>query len=192
LMDALCADGPLLARLKYERAVDALVRLPDDRRLYQQLYGLLLAEPTAWCEHPDTRYVTGQKQFSQVQIAGTQDLADWDSFLASAQALAVAQTSLSGYATQSTPLAPPGPVEEWALVSTAPVPTAWPAYTFCRNRWLVENSEFRELKEGWHLEVALWTFHYPVVAAARVAFTLVVFNVARSSIGWIVARTRPG
>lgn len=186
LMDALYADGPLLARLKYERAIDALVRLPEDRRLYQQLFGLVLAEPTAWHEHPDTRYVAGKKQFRQVRVAGMQDLTDWDSFLASAQALAVAQPSLSGYAIQSAPLTPPGPLQEWALVSTAPFPTAWQAYSFWRNRWLVENSGFRELKEGWHLEEALWTFHNPVVAAARVAFTLVAFNVAQ------VVRTRPG
>jgi len=186
LMDALYADGPLLARLKYERAIDALVRLPEDRRLYPQLLGLVRAEPKAWQEHPDTRYVAGKKQFRQVRVAGMQDLTDWDSFLASAQALAVAQPSLSGYAIQSTPLTPPGPLQEWALVSTAPFPTAWQAYTFWRNRWLVENRGFRELKEGWHLEEALWTFHNPIVAAARVAFTLVAFNVAQ------VARTRPG
>jgi hypothetical protein len=52
-------------------------------------------------------------------------------------------------------------------VSTAPFNTAWQAYTFWRNRWGIENSGFRELKEGWHLEEALWTFHNTVVAAAR-------------------------
>ena len=186
LLDALYADGPLLARLKYDRAIDALVRLPEDRRLYEQLFGLVRTDPKAWREHPDTRYVAGKKQLRQVRAAGMQDLDDWDSFVASAQALAVARPSLSAYAIQSTPLDPPGPVEEWALVSTAPFPTAWQAYTFWRNRWLIENCGFRELKEGWHLEEALWTFHHPGVAAARVAFTLIACNVAQ------VARTRPG
>ena len=96
LMDALYADGPLLARLKYERAIDALVRLPEDRRLYAQLFGLVRAEPKAWSEHPDTRYVAGKKQLRQVRVAGMQDLDDWDSFVASARALDVAQPSLSG------------------------------------------------------------------------------------------------
>jgi hypothetical protein len=186
LLDALYADGPLLARLKYERAIDALVRLPEDRRLYKQLFGLVQADSKAWREHLDTRYVAGKKQLRQVRAAGMQDLDDWDSFVASAQSLNVAQPSLSAYAIQSTPLDPPGPAEEWALVSTAPFSTAWQAYSFWRNRWLVENNGFRELKEGWHLEAALWTFHNPVVAAARVAFTLVAFNVAQ------IARTRPG
>lgn len=186
LMDALYADGPLLARLKYERAIDALVRLPEDRRLYAQLFGLVRAEPQAWQAHLDTRYVAGKKQLRQVRAAGMQDLDDWDSFVATAQALDVAQPRLSAYAIQSTPLDPPGAVEEWALVSTAPFSTAWQAYVFWRNRWLIENGGFRELKEGWHLEEALWTFHHSGVAAARVAFTLVAYNVAQ------VARTRPG
>lgn len=48
LMDALYADGPLLARLKYERNIDALVRLPENRRLYDQLQQLLRVTPEAW------------------------------------------------------------------------------------------------------------------------------------------------
>lgn len=186
LLDGLYADGPLLARLKYERAIDALVRLPEDRRLYEQLWGLLRGEPKAWHEHPDTRYLAGKKQHRLVRVAGMQDLDDWDSFLAAAQALDVAQPALSAYAVQSTPVDPPGPVEAWALVATAPFATAWQAYTFWRNRWRIENCGFRELKEGWHLEEALWTFHHPGVAAGRVAFTLVACNVAQ------VARTQPG
>lgn len=186
LLDGLYADGPLLARLKYERAIDALVRLPEDRRLYEQLLGLLRGEPQAWREHPDTRYLSGKKQHRLVRVAGMQDLDDWDSFVATAQALEVAHPTLSAYAIHSTPVDPPGPVEAWALVATAPFATAWQAYTFWRNRWLIENCGFRELKEGWHLEAALWTFHHPGVAAARVAFTLIACNVAQ------VARTQPG
>lgn len=186
LMDALYADGPLLARLKHERGIEALVRLPEDRRLYEQLFGLLRGAPTAWREHLDTRYVAGKKQTRRMRVAGLSDLNDWDSFVVAAQTLGVDQPTLSAYAIQAAPVENLAQVEEWALVSTAPFPTAWQAYTFWRNRWLVENSGFRELKEGWHLEEALWTFHHPVVAAARVAFTLVAFNVAQ------VARTKPG
>ena len=186
LLDGLYADGPLLARLKYERALDALVRLPEDRRLYEQLMGLLRGAPQAWREHPDTRYLSGKKQHRLVRVAGMQDLDDWDSFVATAQALQVARPSLSAYAIHTTPVDPPGPVEAWPLVATAPFATAWQAYTFWRNRWLIENCGFRELKEGWHLEAALWTFHQLGVAAARVAFTLVARNVAQ------MARTLSG
>jgi hypothetical protein len=87
--------------------------------------------------------------------------------------------SLSGFAIQSYPVDQPTEKEEWALVATAPFNTAWQAYTFWRNRWTIENSGFRELKEGWRLEKALWTFSNTVVAAARLTFTLVTYNMAQ-------------
>src|SRR5207245_8478398 len=40
LADALYADGPLLAWLKYRKGIDALVPLPADRLLYQAVKGL--------------------------------------------------------------------------------------------------------------------------------------------------------
>ncbi len=41
LADALYADGPLLAWLKYGKGIDALVCLPEDRLLYQDVLGVL-------------------------------------------------------------------------------------------------------------------------------------------------------
>jgi hypothetical protein len=73
---------------------------------------------------------------------------------------------LSGFAIQSDLVGKDGKTEEWALVATASFNSAWQAYTFWRNRWGIENSGFRELKEDWHLEEALWTFHDIVIAAA--------------------------
>jgi hypothetical protein len=186
LMDALYADGPLLARLKFERDIDALVRLPEDRRLYDQLISLLRITPTAWKRHLDTRYVAGRKETRQMAVAGMTDLNDWDSFLQMATVLGVANPTLCAYAIRSHPVDDPDAVEEWALVATAPFSSAWAAYTFWRNRWGIENTGFRELKEGWHLEHALWTFTHPVIAAARVAFTLVAYTVAQ------IAKTSAG
>ena len=40
LADALYADGPLLAWLKYGKGIDALVSLPEDRLVYQDVQGL--------------------------------------------------------------------------------------------------------------------------------------------------------
>src|SRR5438128_6403636 len=48
LSDALYADGPLLAWLKYQKGIDALVRLPADRLLYQDLQGLAKGEFIEW------------------------------------------------------------------------------------------------------------------------------------------------
>ena len=179
LMDALYADGFLLAHLKYARQIEVMVRLPQDRRMYEQLMGLLRLFPTAWQEHLDVRYLSGHKQTRQMRVAKMDDLNDWDGFVEAAQALGVETPTLSGFAIQSVPVDTPTEKEEWALVATAPFNTAWQAYTFWRNRWTIENTGFRELKEGWHLEAALWTFHNTVVAAARLTFTLLAYNVAQ-------------
>jgi len=182
LMDALYADGYILANLKYARQIDVMVRLPEDRRMYEQLMGLLRVFPETWQEHLDVRYLSGHKQTRQMKVAKMEELNDWPGFVEAAHALGIPHPTLSGFAIQSHPVDPStGQMEEWALVATAPFNTAWQAYTFWRNRWTIENNGFRELKEGWHLEDALWTFHNFVVAAARLTFTLVAYNVAQIS-----------
>jgi hypothetical protein len=179
LMDALYADGFILANLKYARQIDVMVRLPEDRRMYEQLMGLLRVIPEAWQEHPDVRYLSGHKQIRQVRAAKMDELNDWGGFVEAAQALGISAPTLSGFAIQAHPVDQPTAKEEWALVATASFSTAWQAYTFWRNRWTIENSGFRELKEGWHLEEALWTFRNTTIAAARLTFTLIAYNVAQ-------------
>src|SRR5512142_2469076 len=51
LADALYADGPLLAWLKYRKGIDALVSLPEDRLLYQDLQGLAEGRLIDWTHH---------------------------------------------------------------------------------------------------------------------------------------------
>ena len=179
LMDALYADGFILANLKYARQIEVMVRLPEERRMYEQLMGLLRVLPEAWQKHLDVRYLSGRKQTRQMRVAKMDDLDDWEGFVEAAHALDVEKPTLSGFAIQGWPVDQPTKVEEWALVATAPFPTAWQAYTFWRNRWTIENSGFRELKEGWHLEAALWTFRNTGIAAARLTFTLIAYNVAQ-------------
>src|SRR3989304_5381108 len=179
LMDALYADGFILANLKYARQIDVMVRLPEDRRMYEQLMGLLRVIPEAWQEHSDVRYLSGHKQIRQMRLAKMDDLNDWEGFVEAAQALGVETPTLSGFAMQGWPVDQPTEIKESALGANAPFHTAWQAYTFWRNRWTVENSGFRELKEGWHLEEALWTFRNTVIAAARLTFTLIAYNVAQ-------------
>jgi hypothetical protein len=190
LMDALYADGFILANLKYARQIDVMVRLPEDRRMYEQLQGLIRVLPERWQTHQDVRYLSGHKQIRQMRVAKMDDLNDWEGFVTAAQALGVEQPTLSGFMIQSDQLMKDGKPEEWALVATAPFNTAWQAYTFWRNRWTVENSGFRELKEGWHLEEALWTFRNTVIAAARLAFTLVAYNVAQISKSKVAERLK--
>ena len=76
--------------------------------------------------------------------------------------------------------------EEWVLISTRPFPSGWQAYTFWRQRWHIENDGFRELKEGWLLEKAPWSYTQEALVLARVTFTLIAYNVAE------IAKTADG
>jgi hypothetical protein len=89
LMDVLYADCFILAELKYGLQIDALVRLPEDRRMYEQLFGLLRILPEAWKTHQDFRYVSGHKQIRQMRVAKVDELNDWEGFVSAAQALGV-------------------------------------------------------------------------------------------------------
>jgi hypothetical protein len=125
------------------------------------------------------RYLSGHKQTRQVRVAKMEELNDWDGFVEAAKVLGVENPTLNGFAIQSQDVANPTDKEEWALVATASFNTAWQAYIFWRNRWTIENTGFREIKEGWHLQEALWTFRETGIAAARLAFTLIAYNVAQ-------------
>jgi hypothetical protein len=61
----------------------------------------------------------------------------------------------------------------WQMDTVTRKQPKWQAYTFWHFRWTIENCGFRELKEGWHLEEALWTFRYTDIAADRLTFTLI-------------------
>ena len=186
LVDALYADGPLLARLKYQYGIDVMVRLPEDRLMYQEMEQKLSQSPTRWHEHTDVRYLSGHKQTRQMRVAAVHGLNNWDAYIEQAQAMGIETPTLSVYAIESDQVMPNGETEKWALVATFPFTSAWKAYTHWRNRWTIENNGFRELKEGWHLESGLWTFHNTIIAAARVTFTLLAYNVAQ------IAKTHAG
>src|SRR5204863_6712382 len=72
LADALYADGPLLAWLKYRKGIDALVCLPEDRLLYQDLQGLAAGQFIDWTHHRYLRTISHQKQLREglIQTAG--------------------------------------------------------------------------------------------------------------------------
>jgi hypothetical protein len=179
LMDALYADGSLLAALAYDWQIHALVRLPEDRLLYADLQSLAQAHLIDWQTHLDVRYLSGHKQVRKVAVAMANDLTSWDSYIAAATARHVQQPALWGALIHSVDVAVPTDVEDWALVATHPFPSAWAGYRLWRKRWHIENNGFRELKEGWHLELAAWSRTNTTVIAARVTFTLIAFNVAQ-------------
>jgi len=179
LMDALYADGPLLAWLEYQCGIHALVRLPEDRQMYQDLQGLARAKLIDWQSHTDVRYVAGHKQVRDVSVTMASDLRSWHSFVERAEAYGAQHPTLWGCLIHSVDRKDSSEVEDWALVSTCPFNSAWVGYRQWRERWHIENCGFRELKEGWHLERAPWSRSDSRVVAARVAFTLLAFNIAQ-------------
>jgi len=175
LMDALYADGPLLAWLKYWMNIDALVPIPSDRELHHDLLGLAAGGLLHWHRHCYTCVICGHKQRRIVEMAWQDGLTSWDSFLKAAEEYGATDPHLWGCL-----MHPLEPTEEspWTLVSTRPWPTgaaSWQAY---RPRWHIENDAYRELKEGWRLESERWG-RDEATQRARVTLTCMAFNTAQ-------------
>jgi hypothetical protein len=195
LADALYADGPLLAWLKQGKGIDALVRLPADRRLYTEARVAVGLDGRGWTRHRYTRTVQGHKTLRTVEAAAASDVRLWESFVTAATSLGATDPSLwVGFIRDITPDASPAdapptepsaPEPPLALVSTCPWPTGFAAYQAYRPRWHIENDQFRELKEGWDLERQRWG-RDPAVALARLTLTCLAFNTSQ------LYRTRHG
>jgi len=80
LADALYADGPRLAWLKYRQGIEALVSLPEDRLLYQDLQGLASGQLIEWTHHRYMRTIAGHKQVREVEVTAAGELTSWDGF----------------------------------------------------------------------------------------------------------------
>src|SRR5881398_3719492 len=80
LADALYADGPLLAWLKYRKGIDALVSLPEDRLFYQDLQGLADGQFIDWTHQRYLRTIQGHKQVREVEVTAAGELTSWDGF----------------------------------------------------------------------------------------------------------------
>jgi len=178
LADALYADGPLLAWLKYAEGIDALVRLPADRLLYEDLQGLTRGEQIPWTRHRYLRKVRGHKEIRTVEVAAAGELTSWDSFLEAAKGYEQPQASL--WACLIREVAPSQqPVEEAiALVSTREWADGFAALQAFRPRWHIEDDSYRELKEGWGLEEQRWG-RDPEATRGRVTLTCLAFNTAQ-------------
>jgi hypothetical protein len=179
LADALYADGPLLAWLKYGKGIDALVALPSDRLLYQDLQGLARGGLIRWSKHRYVRRVAGHKQRRVVEVASSGGLTSWDSFVEAAAAYGASGASLWGcLIRQREPEA--WPLEEAeALVSTRAWPDGFQALLAYRPRWHIEDDAYRELKEGWGLEAQRWGRDV-AAARGRVTLTCLAFNTAQA------------
>jgi hypothetical protein len=154
------------------------VRVPEDRDIFTDMVGIMQHEPVRWQQHQDVRYLSGQKQMRTVAVAAVDGLTTWDSFRAKATELGASDATLWGCLIHEIAATGPQMPEVWGLISTRPFATGWRGYTTWRQRWRIENTAFRELKEAWHLEKARWGRSLPTIAA-RVTLTCVAFNVAQ-------------
>jgi hypothetical protein len=177
LVDALYADGPLLAWLKFKMGIDALVPLPSDREMHQDLLGLAAGGLLHFSRHSYLRVVSGHKQRWALEIGCQDGLTSWDSFVKAAQEYGVEAPALWGCLIRPVNDSG-GPAQPWSMVSTRAWPNgaaAWQAY---RGRWHIENDAYRELKEGWRLEAQRWGRDLEI-QRARVTLTILAFNTAQ-------------
>ncbi len=94
LADALYADGPRFSWLKYGKGIDALVSLPEDRLIYQDLKGLADGQLLDWTHHRYVRTIQGHKQVREVEVTAAGALTSWEGFTEAAARYGRADASL--------------------------------------------------------------------------------------------------
>ena len=82
-----------MARLKYGKGIDALVSLPKDRLLYQDLKGLSHSQLIDWSHHCSVRTIQGHKQLREVEVTAAGELSSWDGFTEAAANYGVSDAS---------------------------------------------------------------------------------------------------
>jgi hypothetical protein len=184
LADALYADGPLLAWLKYVQGIDALVPLPEDRLLYADISGLAAQGLIPWTTHRYVRTIQGHKQLRTVEVAAAGNLTSWDGFVEAAAGYGAPDATLWAALIREKD-APPGAPLPRGLVSTRPWAAGFAALQAYRPRWHVEDDTYRELKEGWALEKQRWGRDSAAVRG-HLTLTCLAFNTAQ------VYRSRAG
>ncbi len=178
LADALYADGPLLAWLKYEKGIDALVSLPQDRLLYQDLQGLADSGLIAWSRHRYVRTIQGHKQVREVEVTAAAQLTSWDGFVEAAESYGVEDASLWACLIHDVTTPELAAEPSRALVSTRQFADGFAAVQAYRPRWHIEDDTFRELKEGWGLEKQHWGRDLAAMLG-RTTLTCLAFNTAQ-------------
>ena len=178
LADALYADGPLLAWLKYRKGIDALVSLPEDRLLYQDLQGLAAGQFIDWTHHRYLRTISGHKQLREVEVTAAGELTSWDGFTEKAAHYGVPDASLWACLIRDVTTEETAAELPRALVSTRRFADGFAALQAFRPRWHIEDDTSRELKEGWGLEKQRWGRDF-AAALGRTTLTCLAFTTAQ-------------
>jgi len=175
LADALYADGPLLAWLKYRQGIDTLVSLPEDRLLYLDLQGLADGQLIDWTHHRYLRTIGGHKQVREVEVTAVDELTSWESFIQAAARYGASDASLWACLIRDVTTLELAQEPPRALVSTRRFADGFAALQAFRPRWHIEDDIFRELKEGWGLEQQRWGRDF-AAALGRTTLTCLAFN----------------
>jgi len=178
LMDALYADGPLLAWLKYKQNIDAIVPIPSDRELHRDLVGLVEGGLLSFTSASYTCTRQGHKQRRTLEFAWQDGLTGWDSFVSAALGYGAVEPCLWGCLIRSPDAALDADKEVWTIVSTRAWRDGMAAWQGYRPRWHIENDAYRELKEGWRLESQRWG-RDEAVQRGRITLTCLAFNTAQ-------------
>jgi hypothetical protein len=178
LVDALYADGPLLAWLKYQQHIDVVVPIPADRQLHQDLLGLERGGLLKPRHHSYVRTIQGHKQRRALLIAAQDGLTTWDSFVDAARDQGAVEPRLWACLIREAELDASGQAACWTLASTRAWPSGVAAFEAFRPRWHIENDTYRELKEGWQLEAQRWGRDV-ASQQGRITLTCLAFNTAQ-------------
>src|SRR5581483_7398578 len=122
LVDALYADGPLLAWCKYRQQIDVLVPVPSDREIHRDLDGLAQGGLLNFERFSYVRTIQGHKSRRTLDLGAQHGLTSWDSFMKAAREYGAEEPSLWGCLIRPVD---PASVEDkpWTLVSTRDWPT---------------------------------------------------------------------
>jgi hypothetical protein len=178
LVDALYADGPLLAWLKYRQGVDVLVPIPSDRNLHTDLLGLAENGLLRLQHHSYVRVIQGHKRRRTLEMGAQAGLTSWESFVRAAEQSGAVEPCLWGCLIRETQTDAEGQRACWTLASTRVWPDGPAAFQAFRPRWHIENDAYRELKEGWQLEAERWGRDI-ATQRGRVTLTCLAFNTAQ-------------
>lgn len=178
LVDALYADGPLLAWLKYRQHIDAVVPIPADRQLHRDLLELERGGLLKFRHHSYVRTISGHKQRRALLIAAQDGLTSWDSFVEAAEQYGAVEPCLWACLVREASADDAGSAACWTLASTRAWPSGVATFEAFRPRWHIENDAYRELKEGWQLEAERWGRDV-AIQQGRVTLTCLAFNTAQ-------------
>jgi len=174
LMDALYADGPLLAWLKYEHNIDALVPIPANRQLHHDMLGLAEGGLLKFRRHSYVRTIQGHKRRRSIEVAAQDGLTSWESFIKAASDYGASEPCLWAGLIHELDSSD-AKAEWWVLASTRAWESPVAAFNAYRPRWHIENDAYRELKEGWGLESQRWG-RDSVTQHGRIALVCLAFN----------------